>query len=308
MVALCICLLASPSGSQELRGKVTEIDTGKPIANAKVVLSSPNKWDRLVYGVSTNSTGTFDASRILEEGGFEPGDVVIVGVTARGHHPIEEEIVIAEGASDQVFRLTKIVTAQQRDFRIRYRDPTDMVNLVRPYCDNDVTVSRKLGTITVKETAETLEAIEQVIAKYDVPPKQIWLEVVLVMASGSGEGEPTYPEEIEEVVRKLGPLFRFSEYEIIGRANAMGLEGSSMHFSSGDSGDDVAVFEVGTQLGYADEVITLEQLSVAVQKPTGNAISTSVNLRDGEKVILGASRGDARKGSLITVLTAKVVQ
>jgi hypothetical protein len=142
-----------------------------------------------------------------------------------------------------------------------------------------------------------------------VAPRQVWIEVLLIEASGSERGSPPrYPKEIEPVVENLSPLFKFSDYKIVGRTDAMGMEGSTLIFSSNLNDEDDSSFEVFAKIGFGNGFIKLPEFVVHVQGPQQKHISTALNLPQGEMVILGASRGEAHKRSLITVVSAKFLK
>jgi|GEM_PF-4816416 len=50
------------------------------------------------------------------------------------------------------------------------------------------------------------------------------------------------------------------------------------------------------------------ELVETLSTPQRSDLNTSVNIKNGETLMLGASRGDLQKGSLITVVTARVVE
>ena len=114
--------------------------------------------------------------------------------------------------------------------------------------------------------------------------------------------------ELAPVVDQLGSLFRFAEYRVVGRANAMAMEGASMVISSNEDDSSDYEFEAACgDIGYFDGIVRLGELSIAIQEPVARYLNASVNVRDGDIAILGASHGDPRQGSLITVVTARVV-
>lgn len=136
-------------------------------------------------------------------------------------------------------------------------------------------------------------------------PRQIWIEMWLIEASGQNGAKAEYPEEIEPVVENLKPLFRFNRYRIIGRADVMGMEGSTLVFQSDPGRSSEGRFEAAATIGFGNGFIKLPELSVHVQEPQHKAINTSLNIPDGEMVILGASSGAAIDGSLISVIRAR---
>jgi hypothetical protein len=138
-------------------------------------------------------------------------------------------------------------------------------------------------------------------------PRQIWIKVWLIEASGENGGKAEYPKEIESVVENLKPLFRFNRYRIIGRADVMGMEGSTLVFQSDPNRSSGGRFEAAATIGFGNGFIKLPELSVHVQEPLHKSINTSLNIPDGEMVILGASSGAATEGSLISVISARFI-
>ncbi len=308
IVLLVICCLAAAALAQGVTGRVTDSRTGEPIADAKIIFNHTGQ-SHLVYGVKSDADGYFDTGEITERFEHKAGDIVIVTVTARGYGQIDSQVILERGVSQENFQLYSIQERIQRVFTLQHRKVEDLFDMLRPYVINmqDIGISEQFNTITVKESPEQLQRIAQVIDEFDTPLKQIWLEVILVLASGDGTRGAEFPPELADVVAKLGPLFVFDRYRIIGRANAMGLEGSTLVFSSGTDDAESADFQVLVEgLGYANGIVKLEDLRIDVRKPTSKHIKTTVNVTAGEMVILGASSGDAAEGSLITVVTARI--
>ena len=203
------------------------------------------------------------------------------------------------------------VNRERKDFKIHYRKPMEIFRMIQPYLDkvkNKPVVSTEFKTLSVSGTAEELKKIASLIQKYDTPLKQIWLEVILIQATGNGGNKPEYSKEIEPIVKKLKSLFRFGKYSVVGRTYAIGLEGSDLKFSSGNTGSSRYFFTGQAHLGYTDGFITLDNFNISVMGPTQSGLSTSVNIANGSTVILGASHGNLQEGALITVVTAKVVK
>ena len=195
----------------------------------------------------------------------------------------------------------------QRVFHIQYRDPTEIYDVIRPLCTKEVGLSPTLRTITVVENPEVLDKIEAEIKSHDLPYRQIWLDVLLVKASGDTGKKPSYNEKLEPIVDKLSKLFKFDRYEIIGQVNAMGMEGSALVVTSDRMNDSAskAVFEVSVgHLGVISHAIRLQNLGIKVYKPQIKMISTTINIPTGDMVILGASRESSGAESIIVVVSA----
>ncbi|MFO7891911.1 MAG: hypothetical protein R6V04_16415 [bacterium] len=203
----------------------------------------------------------------------------------------------------------------KKDIIIRYRIPSDIYQIVKVHVSKgeNVHFSDKLGIITLQASKETVAEVEDLIKKYDTPFKKIWLQVSLIDASENGEKKLDYPEEIADVVKQLKSLFKFSKYEIISRADAMGIEGKEISFGTSQKKDSDCNFTVNTMLGYSEDIIKLNQLKIYMHYRvkddlfTSNDLSTSINIKDGETVVLGASRDTAQPEAVITIVTAKVM-
>ncbi|MBN2414841.1 carboxypeptidase-like regulatory domain-containing protein [bacterium] len=297
-----------------IKGQVVEEGTGQPIAGANVIYLAEAKFSR---GVVTDEKGNFLTAHV------DQGMVLGVVIKAEGFYDLSKEVIVGDGATEVLFELIntdkykeelekKMAASVQksRTFRIEYRDAMEIFGLIKSIsCARSA--SRELQTITGMGTEESLSNLGELIKQYDTPLQQVWLEVLLIKATGNGGGKPEYPAEIKSIVSKLNSLFKFGRYTIIGRANAMGLEGATLSFSGRIENDPEAMVEnpfmVQTRLGAAGDVIKLEGLKVMITMPR-NEIATSINVKNGETVILGASRGKSSEDALITVVTAKIME
>ncbi len=306
IVILSSLQIAGVAEAQHVRGWVTDRMTEEPLAGARLIFSQPGQGGR-AFTVRTDNDGFYQVMDLAGEIGGCETDSALVHVIARGYLAVEVLLPCDAGALDRHFPLAKHDTSIQREFMIRHRAIEEIYAAIMPYCTGDVIVSELKNSITVREKAETMSLIGEMIRQYDVPPKQIWLEVILVLASGEGDDAPEFPAELAAVVDELGSLFRFTDYRIVGRANSMAMEGASMAISTDERDSSEYQFEAACHnIGYVDEIVRLENLSVAIQKPIARFITANVNVRDGDIAILGASQGDPRHGSLITVVTARV--
>ncbi len=303
-ILLCLIMNTAFSQTERVRGSIKDFQTDMPIPDAIV------KYKRLGQeesrGVTTNSQGNYEFSTP-----YPPESIISMEVSADGYYPRQIEIIIKPGSNNIDIQLIQIEIPITREFKIQYRDPNEIFRLIQPYIDNrygSASLSEGLRTIVVTNPSRQLETIEQKILSYDVPLKKIWLEIKLIEATGNDQEKPTYSKEIEEIAQQLNALFKFTHYELIGRANAMGLEGSVLQFANSPDETTAGLFSVHTTLEYFDNTIKLNNLNIRTRLPRIIDLITTVNVGNGETVILGASRSDPQQGSLITVVTAKVVE
>lgn len=292
-----------------IKGKVTDINTKKPIAGADIQLL---KWDK---GALTEANGRYEIKLPLEE--ISENDLILVRVSGKNYNLTQEHIYYKDNPTIINFALKKKENQDSNEriteiYKIRYRDPEEIFQIITPFLNTSkwvkTTVSSKLKTITVKDTKIIHYKIAKVIRQYDVPLKKVWLEVMILRASQNGNEKQKYPKNIDKIVKKLQSLFKFEKYQVAGSVDGLGLEGSPVRFESAATLPFLGQIRVHTTIGYADEVIKLNNLSVSTSSKQGNILATTVNIGNGETIILGASRGDQSQGSLITVITAKVIE
>jgi hypothetical protein len=312
MISILISALSSAQvGESSIKGHVTEFGSIKPIKGAKIKYKLADSED-YKWGMITNEDGYFSTPNR-----FPDGMILKLVVSAKGYQQEYEEVITNEKNAVEInISLKKSSNSQmefvKKDFTIQYREPREIYQLIEPYVSRTLrhAFSEQLRTISVEGTPEQLMLIDEVIQKYDTPLKQIWLEVSLIQATGNGKSKPEYPKELKNIVSKLQNLFKFGKYEIVGRSEAMGLEGSHIKFGTKrhqSKEGRVYIFEASSEIGYSNNIIRLENLSVFVVQPISNQLSTSINIKNGDTVILGSSRGGSQEGAIITVVTAKVM-
>ena len=195
-----------------------------------------------------------------------------------------------------------------RQFTLEYKRAEDIYELIEPFLVPEKSkVSQRLNALTVMASPDNMEEIESIIREHDTPPKQVWAEVLLIEASNKEAAKGGTPEEIKPVVDKLKGLFKYKSYAVIGRAEGMGMETSALEFGTPGGTDSPTIFRVKTGLVLTGQVVQLQRLTIDVAKPLHNQILTSINIKNGETLILGASRNDEADSALITVVKAKIL-
>ncbi len=170
-------------------------------------------------------------------------------------------------------------------------------------------------TITATGYPDDLAKLDSLIRQFDTPPKQIWLEVKFIRALEDENRKAYFSPQIAGIAKKLSSLFRFRQYILVGRANALGLEDEELKLETTSPDTAVSEFKISTVPHYQNGVIRLEDLSIqfwwrpqSFMKSPDTSLETTLNLKNGETVILGASQGSQKRGAIIGVVTAKVVE
>jgi len=218
-------------------------------------------------------------------------------------------------------------------FEVKYRDPVNLGNVLRAlgsgFKGASVSPNSEFKTITVRDFPENVATIEEALQRLDIPgsPRpNIELHMHVLLASNAGAATVEVPAELKDVLAQLRGTLNYKNYELATSVvqrlteTPRGLHGkgtAEISRSPANSGIMVLPFE------YQINTVTLSMTSTGAPiiqiaefifstGMTGNTIDnrtqvqTALNLRDGEKVVVGtATLGDR---ALIIVLTAKLIK
>jgi hypothetical protein len=221
-------------------------------------------------------------------------------------------------------------------FELKYREAESLAKVLRQlgsgFKGASMSANSEFKTITVRDFPENLATIEEALKRLDTPaaPRpNIELHMhVLVASNTSGAASGTgaqVPAELKDVLTQLRGTLTYRNYELVTSVvqrlteTPRGLRGKGIAEISGSSasvGDFTLPYEYlinqvsveSTSTGAAmiqigEFSFTTGITSTKIDNRTG--IQTALNLRDGEKVVVGtAALGDR---ALIIVLTAKLI-
>jgi hypothetical protein len=225
-----------------------------------------------------------------------------------------------------------------RVFQLKYADPRSLSVLLSQYglVKSDQTL--KAVTISVRDNT-VLSDIEQIIKRFDVPPPPV-LNIDLTIYLMSAQGTPSpgaVPPELEPVVKQLKNTFSYKSYQLIDTQVMRVRAGQGADVSGVVNGaPSVGPNKTISQLRFrsasvsTDEkgrAIRIDGLKVGFRTPVAVAssgpgqgqgqtqfqyidtgINTDVDVREGQKVVVGKANMDGSDRASIVVLTAKVVE
>ena len=292
-----------------IKGKITDAETKRPIVGANAIIEKFNK------GAKSDKNGNYMIK--LPGDLLDEGDRISIFYSAKNYRREASQFFFYDNSTELNISLdlkkeTNFSNIITQIYNIRFREPQEIFQIIQPYLNPyewaSATVSHDLKTITVKDREEVHQKIRDVIKQYDAPLKKIWMKVTIIKASENGKQKENFPEEVEDVIIKLNELFNFDNYEIVGWGDAMGVEGSQISFRASNIVEPKnGSFSAKARLGFFENIIKLEQFRVNM--PSGNDLVTTINVKNGETVVVGASRtNNIKQGSLITVVTAKVIE
>ncbi len=194
-----------------------------------------------------------------------------------------------------------------RTFQFKYKDADKAAAVIKPLMSSEGTLSIQpsANSLVVTDKPENLKAISNALAQFDAPAQQFRLSVRLVSAArvnGGGPG-PRVPSELRDVADKLAML-RFNSFEDLGEADVVGREGDSglVDMKSGYR----AEFKFGEYDPASDTINVADfKLSKLQKDELSQLLKTTLNLKIGQTVILGASKVPQSTKALMIVVLAK---
>jgi len=213
-------------------------------------------------------------------------------------------------------------------FDVKYRDPASLANVVSRLTSGfkgaAISSSSEFRTITVRDFPENLLTIEEAIKRLDTPaaPRpNIELHMHALIASNSGGGGAAPPAELKDVLEQLRGTLNYKNYELAATVvqrlteTPRALNGNgTAELANGNPGS--ANFSMPYEY-YVGSVSLLQDATGKYSVQIGEfaftmsgqgdktRVQTALNLRDGEKVVVGTAA--MRSRALVVVLTAKLI-
>ena len=194
----------------------------------------------------------------------------------------------------------------------------------------EMRISEAPNGIALSGPPEVVKAMEEMLAKIDVPPavpKNVELTAYLLIGSVQGQSG-SLPDVLQPVIKQLQSLFTYKSFRLvdtmIARMRAGGRRASV--FGAVDVPGETLKGNAHLAADVAEVVpdpqghqVRITNLALTVSMPNGllkdgqinwvrTGIETSVDVREGQKVVVGkANMAGAPDQALILVLTAKVL-
>jgi type II secretory pathway component GspD/PulD (secretin) len=214
-------------------------------------------------------------------------------------------------------------------FDVKHREPSSIANVLRQlgsgFKGAGISANNEFKTLTVRDFPENLATIEEAIKRLDTPaapPSSVQMHMHVLMASNRVGTTPAgeIPVELKDVITELRGTLTYRNYELITSVlqrlteTNRGLNGSGLAQVPGaQSGITTARYEYYVnQLSFVPSASGAQSIQIQdfVFTLAGEGIQgrvqTALNLRDGEKVVVGTATINDR--ALIVVLIPKIVK
>ena len=186
-----------------------------------------------------------------------------------------------------------------------------------------------IRVIALNGPPDLVEAMEAAIGKLDVPApvaKNIELTFHMLLASTQGDS-PSIPPDLAGVAQQLRNVFGLKSIRVLETAVMRGRVGHLMETSGfvalpvkvdATPKYYISLNSVATSLNDKALMVRIDKLQFRVSIPSLNtggqglthdslSINTNVDVREGQKVVVGKSGLDATSQSVFLVVSAKVV-
>ncbi|HSR69254.1 MAG TPA: hypothetical protein VLU25_15060 [Acidobacteriota bacterium] len=168
-------------------------------------------------------------------------------------------------------------------------------NIVRPY---HFSISETYNSMTLRAPRDVHQTVDALIRRFDQPTKSVRVRFYLLRGLRRPNGTPDdLPSELQPVLEDLSDVTQFQSFQLIAAPSGRTRSGESLHLEGGDITSHSIFIERIEVSGQGE--IGMDDLRVQVrdQGPTrgpessGSAsLSLSVDLGDGETVVLGSSQ------------------
>lgn len=215
-------------------------------------------------------------------------------------------------------------------FNVKYREASSLAQVLRNlgsgFKGATIQSNSEFKTITVRDFPENLATMEEAIKRLDTPatPRpNIELHMHVLIASNTGGGTADIPAELKDVLAQLRGTLTYKNYELASSVvqrltqTERVLQGyGTAEIPSGNAAAPI------TAMPYEYYVNNVSLVQNATGAPsiqisdfafTSNIdnrdrakIQTALNLRDGEKVVVGTAT--LRSRALVIVLTASLIK
>jgi hypothetical protein len=217
-------------------------------------------------------------------------------------------------------------------FEVKYRDAGRLATVLQGLGSRSASVSAnsEFKTITVRDYPENLVIMEEALKRLDTPvaPRpNIELHMYVLIASNTSgntsDSTAQVPAELKDVLTQLRETLSYRKYELttsvvqrLTTEMSRGVEGKGTLEISSESPN-----APGILMPYSYDIISVSLKQNATGEPTVQIndfrfgavtdkdraeVATALNLRDGEKVVVGTAT--LRNRALVIVLTAKLVK
>jgi hypothetical protein len=195
-------------------------------------------------------------------------------------------------------------TLTARTFGLKHKQADKAANVIKPLmsAEGSMSIQPSANSLIVTDLAENLKRIATAIAAFDAPARQLQLTIRLVSAGRAAADAGKVDPELADVASKLA-LLRYNVLESLGVAHAAGKEGEPGVV-------ELDGYRADFQFGEYDPASDSIQLAdFKLLRREGDQLApmlkTTLNLKLGQTVIIGATKQPQSQRALMIVITTQ---
>jgi hypothetical protein len=191
-----------------------------------------------------------------------------------------------------------------RTFQFKFKKAESAAAVIKPLMSDEGSISiRAAGnSLVVTDAPENMKRIAEELVKWDVEAQPFRLSVRLVSAGRVGANEARVPGELRDIGPKLA-LMRYNALDSIGGAEVLGKEGEPGQLELNGYRAD---FKFGEYDPASDSINLVDfKLSRLAGDQLSPMMKTTLNLKLGQTVIIGATKQPQSQRALMIVFSAK---
>ena len=207
--------------------------------------------------------------------------------------------------------------------KLKYVRAQDISSLLRTYVSRDGYIQSNPNlpsVLAIGDTPENVEKILAVVKELDVKPADVLFTVQLVLGS-EADAQTDGDLQADSIIKELRKLLRYKGYtlldstlvRVINRERASVVLGPKAEFEfvlkpdvAGDAKAPVIKTEV--RLVQVIRAASPETATMKAAQPIVNTlIETSLNIKSGDRTVVGVSKLDGGDKGLILIISGKIV-
>jgi hypothetical protein len=206
--------------------------------------------------------------------------------------------------------------------RLKYQRASQMIAVIRPFIsrEGDVRTAPDDKVLIINDFPENIAKAVATIQELDIKPADLLFTVQLVLGSEEPE-KGVEPMPNDPIIKELRNLLKYKSYSLLDTSLLRALDTQDSEVRLGDKAEfelwirpkvirDEKASLIQTEIRLRRIVIAGMPPNVTSAKPeyiTTNLIGTTLNVKPGEKTVVGVSKLDGTGKGLILILSGRIV-
>ena len=210
---------------------------------------------------------------------------------------IAEEPGFGEFGVPFMYKMPEKPETRTEVFEIRYARPDDIRHIAEHFLSKGARIhTGPYDTLIVKGSAADIEAVGNLIKRFDVPRPTLQFKFQLIKAS-KDEGKAEMPEELSSLAEQFKALLKYDKFERVATGSLTTFADGRLKRLSLTSGKEAPSYSIEFKPSFSSErpgIIKMQDLHILKTArgrrevlETYSEVRTTLQIRDGETVIVG---------------------